>query len=522
MPILRPIVLGCAACALLVGCTVGPDYKSPATQMPNFFTDAVAAIRNAMASPTPAAMTQAKNPKGTSAPIEADSWWRSLDDPELNSLVDRAVADNLDLAVALARLQEARTQEAVILGISLPVVGAEAAVGKGTGTDVTRSRVPSDLTSAETGTGLKQVNAIAGFDAEWELDVFGLYRREIEAARYDTEAAAAARNAVLISVVGDVVRAYVDLRGLQTRLAILRQDVAAETAALSVVQTRFNRGLTNELDVALAQRELASLTADLAPLVAQIEAAKSAIATLIGRMPQDVAGELAQPAPIPALPEKIAPGLPLDLLRRRPDIREAERQLAADTARIGVATADLFPHLGLSAAGGLQSQAFGVGPTKTGGIWSAGPSLYWDILDFGTLDAILEVADLRTQEQLAAYKQTVIKAVGEVDNAIADYTAQQDRLDNLSDALAAAQRALALAQERYDRGLTDYLNVLDAERQEFTLEDQFVAAQISGAEDFASLYKALGGGWERYQAIPAIRQPQPAIAAAFRQVFNGQ
>jgi NodT family efflux transporter outer membrane factor (OMF) lipoprotein len=522
MRMLRGMVLGCAAGALLCGCTVGPDYKSPDTPMPNFFTDAVAAIRTAISPAAPTAMTKPKIVKGTATPVAADLWWRSLDDAQLNALIDRAVAENLDLAVALARLQEAQTQEAVILGISLPDVSADAAVGKGTGSDVTRSRIPSDLTSAVNGAGLKQVNAAAGFDAVWELDIFGLYRREIEAARYDTEAAAAARNAVLISVIGDVVRAYVDLRGLQTRLAILRQDVAAETAALGVVQTRYNRGLTNELDLALAQRELASLSSGLAPLVSQIEAARNTIAILVGSMPQEFANELAQPAPIPPLPQKIEPGLPLDLLRRRPDIHEAERQLAAATARIGVATADLFPHLGLTGAGGVQAQAFGVGPAHTGGIWAAGPSFYWDILDFGTLDAVVEVADLRAKEQLAAYKQTVLRAVGEVDNAIADFTAQQDRLDNLSDALVAAQKALALAQQRYDRGLTDYLNVLDAERQEYTLEDQFVTAQIAAAEDFAALYKAIGGGWERYQAIPPIRQPQPAIVAAVRHALEGQ
>ena len=274
MRMLRGMVLGCAAGALLCGCTVGPDYKSPDTPMPDFFTDAVASIKAAISSPAPPAMAQPKNVKGAPATVAPDLWWRSLGDAELNALIDRAVAENLDLAVALARLQEARTQEAVILGISLPSASAEAAVGKGTGSDVTRSRIPSDLTSAVNGAGLKQVNAVAGFDAVWELDIFGQYRREIEAARYDTEAATAARNAVMISVIGDVVRAYVDLRGLQMRLAILRQDVAAETAALGVVQTRYNRGLTNELDVALAQRELASLSSGLAPLVAQIEAAQ--------------------------------------------------------------------------------------------------------------------------------------------------------------------------------------------------------------------------------------------------------
>ena len=301
----------------------------------------------------------------------------------------------------------------------------------------------------------------------------------------------------------------------------MKQNIDTETHSRDVIRERFDRGLTNELDLTLAERELASLRAAAAPLAAQIAAARNTIAILVGEMPQSLDGELSAAAAIPSLPVKIAPGLPLDLLRRRPDIREAERRLAGATARIGVATADLFPHLVLTGAAGVQGQGLGVGPTAAASIWSLGPSAYWNILDFGTLDALIDVADLRAQEQLAAYKSTVFDAVKEVDNAIGDYAAQQDRLKILSDALAAAQRASDLAQARYDRGLTDYLNVLDAERQQYDLETQYAVAEQRGADDFATLYKALGGGWEHYQTLPPIRQPQPAIVAALRRLTDG-
>jgi NodT family efflux transporter outer membrane factor (OMF) lipoprotein len=501
------IVSTVSIAALLAGCTLGPDYKTPDIEMPQAFSAGVSA-----------APATAKRSNNSVVPLE--HWWRALGDPELDSLVARAVAGNLDIKIALARLQEARTAEQVALGMALPAASVAGAAGRGTGSDVTRGRVPSTLTSADTTSGLKQINEIAGLEAGWEVDLFGKYRRAIEAAGYETEAAKAARNAVLVAVIGDVVRAYVDLRGLQTRLAILRRNIDVQAHEYDVVQTRYNRGLTNELDATLAQRQLSSLKATVAPLVAQIDAAQYAIAVLLGRMPQALASELAKPETIPALPARIAPGLPLDLLRRRPDISEQERALAAATARIGVATADLFPHLVLSGAVGAQGQGLGVSPNLVSSIWSAGPSFYWDVLDFGTLDALVNIAGLQTQEQASVYRHTILNAVREVDGDIADFTAQQDRLRNLSEALTASQASVKLAQERYDRGLTDFLNVLDAERQEYGLEDEYAQAQETAADDFAALYKALGGGWENYQAIPPIPPAEPAIIAAFRHLFD--
>ncbi len=323
----------------------------------------------------------------------------------------------------------------------------------------------------------------------------------------------------MVSVIADVARAYVDLRGLQMQLAVLQKNTQVALDYFHLTKERFNRGITNELDLSLAKRQLATLESEKKPLVAQIHAAQYVLDVLLGGFPQELARELEKPEMVPQLPETIDPGIPVDLLRRRPDITESERELAGATARIGVATADLFPHVVLTGAAGYQGQGLGVSPNVVSSIWSAGPSVDWRLLDFGTLDALVEIADVRTHEQLENYKRTVFNAVCEVDTAIDSYAGQQNRLRYLDEALAASHRDVNLATERYDRGLTDSLNVIDAERQEYVLEQQYVTTQQAAAEQFIALYKALGGGWEEYQSIPPVRKPQPAVIAAFNRLL---
>jgi NodT family efflux transporter outer membrane factor (OMF) lipoprotein len=443
--------------------------------------------------------------------VDFASWWRSLNDPELDSLVTRAVAANPDAQIALDRLQAARTYEASVIGTALPTVGASAAAGRGTGSDLTRSRASNILYSADNTSGLKQINEVGGFDAAWQLDVFGKYRREIEAARADAQASLAERNQVLVAVIANVARAYIDMRGLQTRASILHNADTTLQESLRIVRIRYERGITNELDLTLATRELGVLEAQIAPLEAQVSAAQYTIATLLGLYPEDLIKELTQPAMIPAVPAVVQSGLPLDLLRRRPDISQAERELASYTARIGVATANLFPQLSISGAIGFQRQALG-NPLIGKHIWSAGPAASWSLLDFGALDAQVEMARLRTREQLVNYKRTIQNAVKEVDTTWDAYGAEQERVAKLGDALVASQRAVTLANERYARGLTDFLNVVDAERHS--------DAQVSVDEQFIALYRSLGGGWENYQDLPPVHVPQPAIIAAFHRVLS--
>jgi NodT family efflux transporter outer membrane factor (OMF) lipoprotein len=487
----------------LGACAVGPDYHTPQIKLPDSFTAASGA-----------------QAKAGQAAVDPAKWWHALNDAELDSLVERALRDNPSLEIALSRLQQARTYETVVAGTALPELDASAGAGRGTGSDLTRGRVAPPLTSASNTAGLTHITSVAGFDAAWEIDLFGRYRREFEAARYDTQAFAAARSAVLITVVANVVRAYLDMRGLQTQQAVLGQNILTAQKSLDLVQARFDRGITNELDVTLARRQLASLQAQRAPLDAQISAAQYAIAVLLGRYPEDLTAELAKPELIPQVPDRIDSGLPLELIRRRPDLIEAERLLASATAQIGVATANLFPRLASSAGAGYQAQGLGVTPATSRSIWSAGAGAIWPLLDFGALDGLVSMADLRTHELLVNYKQTVLRAVQEVDTALSSYTAQQDRLRNLGEALAASERAVSLASKRYNRGLTDFLNVVDAEREQYDLEQQYASAQVTLGEQFVALYKALGGGWEQYQSVPPIRQPQPAIIAAFRRVLH--
>lgn len=499
--VLSFVVLG----AGLAGCAVGPDYHTPQMKLPDGFVAASG--------------TKGATGAGHDA-VDPAKWWHALNDAKLDSLIDRAIQANPSLEIALTRLQEARTFETVVAGRALPDLEASAGAGRGTGTNLARGRISPPLNAASNTAGLEHITSIAGFDAAWEIDLFGKYRREIEAARYDTQAFAAARSAVLVTVVADVVRGYMDMRGLQTQQAVLGQNMRSAQKSLDLVQARFDRGITNELDVTLARRQLATLQAQVAPLAAQISAAQYAIAALLGQFPEEIVKELAKPELIPQVPDQIDAGLPLDLIRRRPDVLEAERLLAGATARIGVATANLFPQLALTAGAGQQAQGLGVAPASNRFIWSAGAAAFWPLLDFGTLDALVNVADLRTHESLINYKQTVLRAVQEVNSAMSGYSAQQDRLRNLGEALAASQRAVSLASQRYDRGLTDFLNVVDAERQQYDLEQQYATAQVAVGEQFVALYKGLGGGWEQYQSIPPIRQPQPAIVAAFRRLLN--
>ena len=493
--------------ATLSACAAGPRYRVPKPDEPAEFA-AHKHDPNA-AGPILAAET----------PVDLAIWWRSLNDPELNSLVERAVKSNLDIEMALDRLQQARSYEAVVLGYALPEVDASGAAAKGTGSDLTKGRAGQALRSADTGTGLQHINTIVGFDAVWELDLFGKFRREFEAVRAETDAARAARSEVLTEVIADVVRAYVDLRGLQVRAGILHHASDVMRESLRIVNIRYERGITNELDVALARRELATLEGQIAPVEAEAKAAQYTLAVLVGEYPENLLDELSKPDLVPTMPAAAAPGVPVDLLKRRPDIQQAERELAAATARIGVATADLFPDVTVSASIGSQGQGLGTLPNVGKHIWSFGPGAIWPLLDFGALDAKVEVADFAAKASLANYRKTIINAVRQVDSSLDAYEAQEQRMQQLTDAMSAGQRALDLATARYDRGLTDFLNVVDAEREFYELQEQFAEAQVSQGEQFVQLYKSLGGGWQDYQGVPKIRLPQPAIVAAFRSIL---
>jgi NodT family efflux transporter outer membrane factor (OMF) lipoprotein len=499
------LVGGFAAGLGLCGCTVGPDYQVPEVFMPLHFGSA------------------SKTPVSQDALPEPDSirWWQTLHDRELNRLVERAIACNPDIEIALTRVQAVRMREIVVIGQALPQVEGSAGIGAGTGNDLTRGRVSQPIRAGENNTGLSPISRAGGFDSVWELDLFGKYRRLFEAVQDDAQALAEIRNTVLITVIADVVRNYIGIRGLQLRLEIARDAVRTAQKSVDLVQTRFDRGLTNELDVTLAKRQLATVRARLPELEAAISHAESRLALLLGAYSPELVRELRVSGGLPRLPSRLRPGVPADLLRRRPDIREAERALASATAQIGVATADLFPAVAFTAGIGVQG-GNQTGKTQPihGPIWSAGPAGYWPFLDFGRLDALIDIQELQAHEALVNYKKTVLLAVEEVDDAIKQYRAQQQRRRELAVALEESRRAVDLATERYERGLTDFLNVLDAQRQEFDIEDQDAVAQEAVTIQYIALYKALGGGWEIYDVLPPLKEVQPAVLATVRRLAN--
>jgi NodT family efflux transporter outer membrane factor (OMF) lipoprotein len=494
------------------GCAVGPDFELPTVGVPKSFGTA--------------SLTSGTD----SAPAAADfvRWWQVLHDSRLNALIERAVASNPDIEIALTRVQEARTEQIVVLGALLPTVGATAATALGTGTDATKGRAGQALRAGDNTTGIKSVSRIAGFDAGWELDLFGKNQRLFEAVRDDAEAQMELRNAVLITIIADVARNYLEIRGLQSRLEIARSDVATAQKTVNLLLTQFDRGLSNELDLTLARRQLATQQARLPELTAEISAAESRLALLLGTYSADIVGELQRPEGFPRISQRLRRGVPIDLLRRRPDIRAAERDLAAAIARIGVAIADLFPSVAITAGFGLQggtrvgssAAQFKQATPIRGPIWSAGPGAYWPLLDFGRLDALINIQEMKAHELLVNYRKTIIVAVEEVDQAIKQYQLDIAQKKALDVALVASRRAVDLSMERYERGVTDFFNVLDAQRQEYALEEQDAIAEEVIALQYVAFYKALGGGWELYDELPPIPDAQPAVVATVRRLLN--
>jgi NodT family efflux transporter outer membrane factor (OMF) lipoprotein len=489
-----------AAALIPAGCTVGPNYHRPAVEVPDRFS------RWPATQPTTASTTQP-------AQVDLAHWWEAMGDPELNSLLARAVRSNLDIQAAIARLQQARAAEAVFFGSSLPDLYFSGTGARGTGSNETRGRIDGPLNAASNATGLKELTQILGADTAFELDLFGNLRREGEAVAADAAVANELRNQVLITVLGDVTRSYVVIRTLQLRVAIAQQSIDAQRQSLQVVETRFQRGITNELDVALARRELETTESALAPLKAQLVGAKRNLAVLLGQTPDSLMNELRAEGPLPVPPAEVAAGLPGDLLRRRPDVRQAEAQVIAANARLGVAISYLYPRIFLTAGAGVQGQGLGRTPVEWKDIWSAGPTVEWPLLDFGTVDAQIQQRDQFTRQQVANYRKVILTAIEQVDDSLTNYDAERSRLGNLTRAVAAAQRALQLATQRYERGIINYLNVVDAERQLYVLQDQFAVSENAAVADFVDICQALGGGWQGFAPPPPLHQPLPAIFA---------
>ena len=451
-------------------CTVGPNYERPEVVIPSAWKEA-----------------QQKGIDTQSA--ELSRWWTAFNDPLLNSLVERAVKSNLDLRIAEGRIREARAARGFTAADLWPTVDVSGAYS--------RSRTSKNtLSSPSQGGGNPERNLFeTGFDAAWEIDLFGGARRKVEAADAALEASVEDRRDVSVTLLGDVAKNYIDLRGQQRRLAVARDNLKAQQETLDLTRVRFEAGLVSDLDVAQAEARVSTTAAQIPALESSLKQAAYALDVLLGLQPGALWDELSKETAIPRLPAELLVGLPSDLLRRRPDIRRAERQLAAATAQIGAATADLFPKFSLTGAFGLQSISASDWFAGGSRLWSVGPTIRWPIFDAGKIRANIEIRNAQQEQALHVYEKTVLTAFQDVEISLVNYTKEQVRYRSLINAVAANRRAVQMANELYLKGLNDFLNVLDAQRSLYAAENDLAQSEAAMASNMVSLYKALGGGW---------------------------
>ncbi len=497
--------------ALLTACTVGPNFVRPTPQTPAHWSGRAAAPpATPDGQPPGPGATVAPPPKAARPPPEtfteqsADlgAWWSGFDDALLNSLIERALASNLDLRTAVLRVDEARAQRAVAAAAYWPTVSVDAAFSRQRLSETTPTG--SLFHSASNlhlpgGAGIDIPNPYNQFQlsagASWEIDLFGRIRRSVEAADAGLQASVEDHRAVMVAVLADVAQSYVELRGAQSRLRIARENLATIEELLDLTRQRREAGLTTDIDVANAAAQAGLTRSELPLFDQQITQGVNQLSQLLAREPEALRRELDGAAPVPSAPPGVSIGLPSELARRRPDIREAEANLHAATAQIGVAVADLFPRLTLAADGGFQSESAGKLLDWASRFGSFGPSLDLPILNRGRWKTV-RLYDVRAQEAALVYQRTVLNALHEVENTAAAYGADRQRRALLDAAVAQNRDALALSRQRYEYGLINFVDVLDVERtlqqNQLSLADSTTAVTA----DLVRLYRALGGGWE--------------------------
>ncbi len=463
------------------GCAVGPDYHSSP-------------------SPAPAGWSSPVSNGLTDSAAATSEWWTSFHDPELDSLIQQAARSNLDLRVAEARLRQARAVREMTVANLWPTLDAEASAARAKQSQnqplIGAQKLPPNFP-------FEYSVYKAGFDASWEIDLFGGKRRAREAATAEWEGAIEARNGTLVSLLAEVARNYVELRGNQLRLEIARRNLKLQEEALELIRARFQSGVANELDVTRAAALLAGLQAAIPPLDTAVRAAMYGLAVLLGREPGELMAELSRSTTVPPAPPEVPIGLPSDLLLRRPDVRQAERQLAAETARIGVAKSDWFPKLSLTGDVGQESVSTGTFFEPGSRFWSIGPSLQWRALDFGRVRAEVKTQTAVQEAALATYKKTVLVSLQEAENALVGYAQEQTRHRALAGEVVQNRRSLDMANGLYAAGRVNFLDVLEAQRSLYQSEDQLAVSDQAVSLDLIALYKALGGGWETLTREPA-------------------
>ncbi len=481
---------------LIAGCSVGPDYTPPTREAPTDFSarseiEAVEAADEELLAQIPdPAETQLVETVYEAGEPEAD-WWRLLDDDDLDRLVEAALEANHDLRIAEANLRRSRALLGVGRRDRYPTVTSTAAAS--------RERASSAVTPS--GADRDSTFYSGELDAAWELDLFGRVRRSIEALEAEEGIATAELRGVAVAITAEVARTYLELRGEQNRLAVARENAKNQRETYELTQALLEGGRGTDLDLARAEAQLEQTLASLAPLESNIAAAIHRLGVLTGRAPGELVTELTAPssgpeaAQLPALPSTLSIGEPAELLRRRPDIRAAERRLAGQTARVGIQVGDLFPRVRLlGGLGFLSTSASDIvdsGSTTS----SFGPFLSWPAFDLGRVRQRIAAAEADVDAALAGYEQTVLIALEETENALVDYARSREREARLAVAADASQRAADLAAVRYRYGADSFLTVLDAERRLLEAQDLHAQSATRAALAFVQLYKVLGGAW---------------------------
>ncbi len=464
----------CACAAILIGatgCKVGPDFVTPSIPwLEPAYHDAV------LAEP----------------PVEPEltTWWAQFNDPVMAGVLDQAACENLSLREAYFRVVEARALVTVARGELFPeVFGTGSYSHRQTSLNANQFIIPPTL---RTSYDLYS----AGFDAGWEIDLWGKLRRLVEAAEYDFNASEAARRDVLVTLLGDTGAAYIQFRVAQQRLNIAKANLERQNSTAEFVKERFRAGLVSELDIAQAEENVHTTAADIPPIEAELHVHAHRLSVLLGESPSvDMIARLGV-GPVPAAPTAVNVGVPADLLRRRPDVRLAEFQVAAQSARIGVAIADLYPQLTLRGTVSADSRDFTTWFTARSLAYSVGPQFRWDILNFGRLRGGIRVQEARFQQTVMRYRQSVLLAVEEVENSLVTHRNADARRRELVLAAQAASKAAELSEEQYRQGLVIFQVVLDSQRRVLDLQEQIVLSEGETSVSAVRAFKAAGGGWD--------------------------
>lgn len=456
----------CLLALIFAGCAVGPSYQRPVTNAPSEFSNAA--------------------PSSTTTNTVDPVWWHIFNDPTLERLIGLASTNNHDLRVAEARLRETRALWTSARFDLVPTVRSSA--------NYENSQASAAAQPGRDRRARHNELYRFGFDATWELDLWGKVRRSVEAARATVEAVEATQDDVLVSVRAEVAANYFDWRGVEAQLGVARRNATNQADTLKLAEALRDGGQGTQLDVARARSLLNATLAAIPPLEASAEQARHRIAVLCGLQPTALYTELVQPAPLPLQTGEVALDHPTGLLRRRPDIRAAERALAAATARIGVEVAGLFPSVTFVGTIGLQANRLSRFDKTGTDTWGFGPHISWAALDLGRVRQQIKAADARAEAALAIYEKTVLLALEETENSLVTFGRERQRLEFLRESERAGAEAVDLARQRYRDGIADFLSVLDAERTLLSLQEQIAVSETRSATSLVAVYKALGGG----------------------------